>query len=132
MSVSIGGEVHVAPSMQDCFVSIERISLTYPSGHQVTYAYTARGQLQSVTDWLSNQTGYSYDNADRLTAITSPNGVAGQPGLRQRRPPDECGVSARHDQSGEHRLHPRRGGQPHGDDGQPPAARAMATTPWTG
>jgi uncharacterized protein RhaS with RHS repeats len=45
-----------------------RTSLTYPGGlHQVTYAYTSRGELSAVTDWLQNVTSYTYDAAGRRT-----------------------------------------------------------------
>lgn len=43
----------------------------------VTYAYTPRGHLDTVTDWLSNVTDYDYDAAGRLIEIAYPNGVVG-------------------------------------------------------
>jgi YD repeat-containing protein len=40
-------------------------------------SYTARGQLDTATDWLENVTAYDYDLAGRLTGVISPNGVSG-------------------------------------------------------
>jgi RHS repeat-associated protein len=57
--------------------SILRASIIYPSTHQVSYGYNARGELETVTDWLSDVTTYSYDPAGRLTEIEYPNGVVG-------------------------------------------------------
>ena len=52
-----------------------RTSLTYPSGRQVTYGYTNRGELASVTAWTVGTTQYTYDSVGRLTGIALPNGV---------------------------------------------------------
>lgn len=54
-----------------------------PSGGQTHFGYTAQGQLAVRRDWITGNgvtsdywTWYYYDNADRLNAITYPNGMA--------------------------------------------------------
>ena len=44
----------------------------------MTYGYNGRGELETVTDWLSGVTTYAYDLAGRLTDIVYPNGVTGE------------------------------------------------------
>ncbi len=46
-----------------------------PSGDVVEYAYNEDHSLDTVTDWLSNETTYTYDDAGNLTKTTLPNGV---------------------------------------------------------
>ncbi len=41
----------------------------------VTYTYLANGAMSTVTDWLSQQTAYTYNNARMLTKTQLPNGV---------------------------------------------------------
>ncbi len=57
-------------------------SITTPLGEKTTFAYDATGRLASSVDPRGNQTGanpvnytttYSYDNADHLTKLTSPD-----------------------------------------------------------
>jgi YD repeat-containing protein len=42
----------------------------------VTYAYTARGQLASVSDWQSHTTSYTYDSAGHQTSVTLGNRIS--------------------------------------------------------
>jgi hypothetical protein len=53
----------------------------------VTYAYTSRGELGSVTDWLVNVSSYSDDAAGRRTGLALPGHLPAGPYLRQRRQP---------------------------------------------
>ena len=41
----------------------------------MSYAYAAANRLSSVTDWNSNATSYSYDDAHRMTTTTLPSGT---------------------------------------------------------
>lgn len=51
-----------------------RVSLTYPDGHSVSYAYDPGNRLTAVNG-PSSVVDYSYDDANRLTNITRPNNV---------------------------------------------------------
>jgi RHS repeat-associated protein len=53
------------------------ITLTYPNGNQVHYAYDGVDRMTSVVDWTGRTTGYSYDGAGRLVTCAYPNGVVG-------------------------------------------------------
>ncbi len=53
----------------------QRTVVTYPDSKTVTYTYLANGAMNSVTDWLTRQTSYTYDNARRLTKTQYPNTV---------------------------------------------------------
>src|SRR2546423_1491881 len=50
--------------------------ITYPTNHQVRDAYDPRGQLSTLTDWLSGTTTYTYDSAGRMTGVALPNSVS--------------------------------------------------------
>ncbi len=41
----------------------------------MTYGYDNANRLLSVTDWNSNSTTYSYDDAGRMTTTTLPSGT---------------------------------------------------------
>jgi len=49
----------------------QRTKITYPDAKTVTYTYEVDGRMKTVTDWLSRQTVYTYDNAGRLTNGTN-------------------------------------------------------------
>ncbi len=42
----------------------------------MSYTYDADNRMSTVTDWLTNQTSYAYDDAGNLTTTTYPNGVS--------------------------------------------------------
>jgi YD repeat-containing protein len=44
--------------------------------YMLSYTYTLAGQAESVTDWQSKQVNYGYDNAGRLTNVTTPTPYA--------------------------------------------------------
>ncbi len=50
----------------------------HPTGKQVNYTYNARNLLETVTDWSSRVTTYSYDRLGRLTGTSRPNGTSNQ------------------------------------------------------
>jgi RHS repeat-associated protein len=50
-------------------------SITYATGKTVTYTYSARGFLTTVTDWVGGTTTLTYDDAGQVTSVTYPNGV---------------------------------------------------------
>jgi YD repeat-containing protein len=50
----------------------EQTKITYPNKHQIIRSYDQDGRLQTVTDWLGNQTKFTYDPDSNLTASTSP------------------------------------------------------------
>lgn len=52
-----------------------RTRLGFPSGHAVSYGYSARGELATVTDWVTpaSPTRYQYDAAGRRTRTDYPN-----------------------------------------------------------
>jgi tripartite motif-containing protein 71 len=48
----------------------EPTKLTYPNTKAVTRAFDKDGRLESITDWLSNTTKFTYDADSNLTATT--------------------------------------------------------------
>ena len=52
-----------------------RVSLTYPGGGVVRYAYYASGRMKSVTDSRGRVTYYAYDSEGNLTATERPDGT---------------------------------------------------------
>jgi YD repeat-containing protein len=44
--------------------------IVYPDGSSVSFGYDVRGRRVSATDQNNRTTTYTYDDADRLTAVT--------------------------------------------------------------
>ena len=54
----------------------DRATMTLPGSRTFTYGYNSTsGRLTSVTDWQSNAIGFSYDSDGNRTGISRPNGV---------------------------------------------------------
>ncbi len=56
----------------------EQTKLTYPNNQTVTRGYDKAGRLQTVTDWLGNQTKLGYNPDSNLTATAFPSSTNNQ------------------------------------------------------
>jgi YD repeat-containing protein len=72
-SITFPGSRTVSYDYQDNVGNRTRI--TYPDGKYVDYAYDEAHRMETVTDWLTHQTTYTYDDAGRLTKAEYPNSV---------------------------------------------------------
>ncbi|WP_162243163.1 MULTISPECIES: RHS repeat-associated core domain-containing protein [unclassified Leifsonia] len=52
-----------------------RIGITYPSGHHVTYAYDLADRMTAATDWAARTSTFSWDANGNLATVAHPNGL---------------------------------------------------------